>query len=79
MTSVPAPPFTARSTLPLRLPLSAALYTVREVLHQLHDTKARYLFTVPSFLDTAKEAAARVSHLPRRRSRVAFYTQESKP
>ncbi|HKI97692.1 MAG TPA: 4-coumarate--CoA ligase family protein [bacterium] len=35
------------------------LYTVEELANQLKDSKARFLVTVPPFLDKAKEAAAR--------------------
>jgi acyl-CoA synthetase (AMP-forming)/AMP-acid ligase II len=34
------------------------LYTARELTHQLHDSGARMLITVPPFLETAAEAAA---------------------
>jgi len=32
------------------------LYTVRELVHQLKDSKAKYLLTIPTFLDKAIEA-----------------------
>ncbi|MDX6652078.1 MAG: hypothetical protein QOJ38_859 [Solirubrobacterales bacterium] len=35
------------------------LYTANEVAHQLEDSGARMLLTVPAFLDTAREAAER--------------------
>ncbi|RMH02474.1 MAG: 4-coumarate--CoA ligase family protein [Chloroflexi bacterium] len=35
------------------------LYTADELTHQLNDSNARYLLTIPLFLDKAKEAAAR--------------------
>jgi acyl-CoA synthetase (AMP-forming)/AMP-acid ligase II len=35
------------------------LYTADELAYQLHDAGATYVLTVPSFLDKAKEAAAR--------------------
>jgi acyl-CoA synthetase (AMP-forming)/AMP-acid ligase II len=35
------------------------LYTVDELANQLNDSKARFLVTVPPFLDKAKEAAAK--------------------
>ncbi|HEX9923996.1 MAG TPA: AMP-binding protein, partial [Anaerolineae bacterium] len=34
------------------------LYTVGELAHQLNDAGAKYLLTIPQFLDKAKEAAA---------------------
>ena len=34
------------------------LYTARELEHQLHDSQAKLLLTVPPFLDVAREAAA---------------------
>jgi len=34
------------------------LYTVGELTYQLRDTKAKFLVTIPQFLDKAKEAAA---------------------
>ncbi len=34
------------------------LYTVRELAFQLNDSQAKFLFTIPQFLDKAQEAAA---------------------
>ena len=34
------------------------LYTAQELGHQLHDSDARMIFTVPTFLDNARQAAA---------------------
>jgi acyl-CoA synthetase (AMP-forming)/AMP-acid ligase II len=39
------------------------LYTVRELTQQLKDSKARYLLTVPMFMDNARAAAASVDTL----------------
>src|SRR5215208_5421119 len=36
------------------------LYTANELAHQLADSRARMLLTVPAFLDTARQAAERV-------------------
>ncbi len=36
------------------------LYTVRELVHQLKDSKAKYLLTIPTFMDKALEAASQV-------------------
>ncbi|HVH65027.1 MAG TPA: 4-coumarate--CoA ligase family protein [Candidatus Acidoferrum sp.] len=33
-----------------------SLYTPREIANQLHDSRARYLLTVPAFMDRVKEA-----------------------
>jgi acyl-CoA synthetase (AMP-forming)/AMP-acid ligase II len=37
------------------------LYTVEEVVHQLHDAGATYLLTISAFLENAKAAAARAN------------------
>jgi acyl-CoA synthetase (AMP-forming)/AMP-acid ligase II len=37
------------------------LYTVDELANQLRDARARYLLTIPMFLDKAREAAARAN------------------
>ncbi|HYN36576.1 MAG TPA: AMP-binding protein, partial [Actinomycetota bacterium] len=36
-----------------------SLYTVDEITFQLNDSKARFLLTIPQFLDRAQEAAAK--------------------
>ena len=39
------------------------LYTAGELAHQLEDSKAKYLLTVPIFLEKAQEAAAQVGQI----------------
>jgi len=39
------------------------LYTADELAHQLADTDARYLLTIPPLLDTARAAVARCGHI----------------
>jgi len=57
---------------------SNPLYTAEELAHQLSDSKAKYLVTVPMFLDKAEEAM-RIACLNKNNLFVLGESTDAKP